>query len=270
LATSLGGCYETGMTRRVCAAVAAVCLLAACKSEDVSAGTGGAAGAGASGGEAGNGGAAGNAGGGCSQPLQQIWVTIEPSPGDAGVLPSDWTTTGKITASSKNGLTIDDCAAGGSCTANPRKVTIKAPLLDFTAPVGAFVSVHWTNKHYNSGHLMTTLGIRNVPMWGTEPNPVESTELTYLLLTDGVLAHPDAAFAGKATAVDCPPPGQGPGKLYEISFGEAGKPAVPVPFGKVSKVALAGANWSASVVRSFELYGYDAPSPYAWWFVGTN
>jgi len=35
-------------------------------------------------------------------------------------------------------------------------------------------------------------------------------------------------------------------------------------------VTLAGANWSASVVRSFELYGYDAPSPYAWWFVGTN
>lgn len=258
------------MTRRVCGVVAAVCLLAACKSEDGAAGTGGAAGAAAAGGAAGSAGAAGDGGGGCSQPIQQIWVTIEPSPGDAGEFPSDWTTTGKITASSKNELSIDDCAAGGSCTANPRKVTIKAPLLDFTAPVGAFVSVHWTNQFYNAGSLMTTLGIRNVPVWGTETNPVESSERTYLLLAEGRLTHPDAAFAGKATPVDCPPPGQGSGKLYELSFGEAGKPAIPVPFGKVSSVTLAGANWSASVVRSFEPYGYDSPAAAAWWFMGVD
>ncbi|MCC6902725.1 MAG: hypothetical protein IT377_27380 [Polyangiaceae bacterium] len=252
------------MVRRVSGVVVAVCLLPACQSEDSATGSGGAAGA------AGSGGAAGDAGSVCFQPMQSLSVTVEPSPSDGGGFPDDWKTTGQITSSSKNELTIDDCPPGGSCTPNPRKVTIKAPLLDFTAPVGAYVSVHWTNQLYNAGAVKTTLGIRNVSTWNNQANPVETSEVTYLLVADGVLEHPDAAFKGNATAVDCPPPGQGAGKLYELSFGEAGKPAVPVPFGKVSTLMLAGEGWSASVVRSFEPYVYDADSPFAWWFMGVD
>ncbi len=269
------------MALRVLGLSAVVCLVAACGAETRSDGSGGSAGSGGtsggggtagsggsagSGGTAGSGGNAGSGGATCYHPVKNVWVTVTPHPGDAGIVSYDWSTTGKVTASAKNELTIDDCPANGGCSASPHHVKLDAPLLDFVAPVGAFVSVHVVQ---HGGWIPArTLAIQNVPNWNGQPNPVASHDHFHLLAADGELKHPDAPFEVTTTLVPCP--GDNGGKLYALSFTAPGEPPVTVPYGPIASVALAGQKWKASVVRSYNANAADYPAPYAWWFQGAE
>ncbi|MBE7478931.1 MAG: hypothetical protein HS104_02920 [Polyangiaceae bacterium] len=230
---------------------------AACASEN-----GGPSGDGGTGGAAGAAGAAGYGGAQCSGPTGNLWVSVSPNPATDGGTAIDWSATGKVVASAKNQLTLDECAPGASCSPTLRELTITAYQLDFVAPVGAFVEAHFvigpTGGYMNPP---LTLGIRNVPSWGGTDNPVATTSHWYLLLADGVLANPDAPFEVTATPVAC-----WGGAQVELAFGAPGQAPIPVAVNQVVSLELAGQKWNASVVRAHQPACCDYPAPYAWWF----
>jgi hypothetical protein len=133
---------------------------------------------------------------------------------------------GAITASTgPTSYTTDSCPPGVNCMPALNTLEVTSSTLELAIPVGTVVNV---SAHFSwlGGRCTAGLFVKNVPLWGGQPNPTSSDEAPWL---DS--GGPGSPFDVK-TSVRCTygeggdPPCTGGTSVYDLSFALAGDPSI--------------------------------------------
>jgi hypothetical protein len=135
---------------------------------------------------------------------------------------------GAITASSgPTSYTIDSCSPDANCQPMLNTLELHSSTLELAIPVGTVVTVSTRISHVG-GVCNASLFVKNLPVWGGQPNPTSDGDAPWL---DS--GGPGSPF-DHSTQVRCTygeggdPPCTGGTSVYDLSFALASDPSVSI------------------------------------------
>lgn len=193
--------------------------------------------------------------------------------------PATWegelTMQAQVVDSFDNELILDSCPPNAFCEPEINHLMVHAPELHTYIQQGAFVELFVRVEF--PWACTNQISIRNLPVWGGEPNPVMPGQRPWLIASDGVLEPPQGApFGVERVGLDCYPgePSCGfPKDDFVLLFRSPLDPSstLELPMGETSEWMLNGPNgpiyWYLRNLRSYESGLCDDYWNWAWWML---
>lgn len=186
-----------------------------------------------------------------------------------------WSTTGIVTQSAADSIVVDSCAPDANCAPMPSKISVQAPSLKLSIPVGSIVSASYlgaggAQATYagGSGQLL----IESVGAWGGKQDPAGDGKL-YVAAVDGWHEAPAGApFSVGVEDLTCSGHGtSSPGSTYlpvgdyALGFSTPRDTHITVQMGQTKPFIIGGQKLRASNLRSFQSDATDAHWDWAYW-----
>lgn len=216
-------------------------------------------------------------GAGCLRTDGHVGIQVDPFGGwpaganpDAGIPQEQpkWSTTGIVTQSAADSIVVDSCAPDANCAPMPSKISVQAPGLKLSIPVGSIVSVSYLGSAGaqalyagGSGQLL----IESVGSWGGKQDPAGDGKL-YVAAVDGWHVAPAGApFSVGVNKLACSSNKPSMGSNYALGFFTPRDTTVGVQMGQTKPFVIGGQKLRVRNLRSFQTNATDAYWDWAYW-----